>query len=133
MLLQTLIFITGAAILSLELLASRVMTPYFGVSLYIWSGILSITLLALALGYWGGGQLALGRDGKALPDGQLRRRFLAMPVIAALALLVACVAYPYLFPLLARNDLVTGAFVACIVLLFLPLDRKSTRLNSSHT
>ncbi len=27
----------------MELLASRIMTPYFGVSLYIWSGILSIT------------------------------------------------------------------------------------------
>ena len=49
MLLQAIIFITGGAILALELLASRIMTPYFGVSLYIWSGILSITLVSLAL------------------------------------------------------------------------------------
>ena len=41
---EALIFTTGAVTLSLELLASRIMTPYFGVSLYIWSGILSITL-----------------------------------------------------------------------------------------
>jgi len=33
MLLQTIIFISGGAILALELLASRIMTPYFGVSL----------------------------------------------------------------------------------------------------
>ena len=48
------------AILALELLASRILTPYFGVSLYIWTGILSITLVALALGYWAGGRLAAG-------------------------------------------------------------------------
>jgi len=51
-LLYAIIFITGGAILALELLASRIMTPYFGVSLYIWTGILSITLVSLALGYW---------------------------------------------------------------------------------
>ena len=61
MLLQTIIFISGAAILALELLASRIMTPYFGVSLYIWTGILSITLVALSVGYWTGGKLANSR------------------------------------------------------------------------
>ena len=59
------IFLTGAATLALELLASRVMTPYFGVSLYIWTGILSITLIALALGYWLGGVLAARREATA--------------------------------------------------------------------
>ena len=58
--LHTIIFITGGAILALELLASRILTPYFGVSLYIWSGILSITLVSLAAGYWYGGRLAAG-------------------------------------------------------------------------
>ena len=47
---ELLIFMTGAVTLSMEILASRIMTPYFGVSLYIWSGILTITLLFLALG-----------------------------------------------------------------------------------
>jgi hypothetical protein len=55
-----LIFISGGAILALELLASRIMTPYFGVSLFIWTGILSITLISLAFGYWWGGRLAGG-------------------------------------------------------------------------
>jgi len=36
------IFLTGAGTLALELLSSRVLTPLFGVSLYIWSSILSI-------------------------------------------------------------------------------------------
>src|SRR5215468_9615118 len=58
------IFLTGAATLALELLSSRVLTPYFGVSLYIWSSILSITLTFLAVGYYGGGWLA-GRTDSA--------------------------------------------------------------------
>ena len=48
------ILVTGAAILALQLIASRIMAPFFGVSLYIWTGILSITLLCLAIGYYAG-------------------------------------------------------------------------------
>jgi len=55
---QALLLTTGGATLALELLASRVLTPYFGVSLYIWAGILSITLIFLAVGYRVGGLLA---------------------------------------------------------------------------
>lgn len=114
--LSAIIFVTGAAILALELLASRIMTPYFGVSLYIWSGILSITLIALALGYWGGGRLAarFGRE-------RLATIFVALPAIAALALGLAALAYPLLFPALAEIDLVIGAYLACGVLLLVPL------------
>ena len=113
------IFLTGAATLALELLASRVMTPYFGVSLYIWTGILSITLVALAFGYWWGGRLA-GRLASARRD-NLAVAFLLMPAIGALALVIACLAYPHVFPLLAGKDLVLGAFIACVLLLGIPL------------
>lgn len=119
--LQAIIFTTGGAILALELLASRIMTPYFGVSLYIWSGILSITLVSLAFGYWWGGRLAAGRKGNALAVEKLAYLFALMPAVAAIAIVIACLAYPYLFHLLARFDLVVGAFVACIALLFVPL------------
>ena len=53
--LLSLIFFTGAVVLSLELLASRILTPFFGVSLYIWTSILAVTLIFLALGYQLGG------------------------------------------------------------------------------
>ena len=120
MLRQAIIFVTGGAILALELLASRIMTPYFGVSLYIWSGILSITLVALALGYWWGGKLAGGKR-NAAPADRLAFLFALMPPLAALAIVAACLVYPYLFYPLARFDLVLGAFIACAVLLFVPL------------
>jgi spermidine synthase len=114
-----LIFISGGAILALELLASRIMTPYFGVSLYIWTGILSITLVSLALGYWWGGRLAAGAG--ATPARRLGLLFAIMPALAGLAIIAACAIYPFVFHPLARWSLSGGAFAACMILLFLPL------------
>ena len=121
MLLHAILFVTGGAVLALELLASRIMTPYFGVSLYIWTGILSITLIALAAGYWAGGRLAADRPGRAPRPGRHAQHNAQMPALAALAIVAACLAYPYLFASLATSDLVAGAFAACLVLLFVPL------------
>jgi len=118
-LLNAIIFTTGAAILALELLASRIMTPYFGVSIYIWTGILSITLIALAVGYWAGGLLTHSRRAPSIE--RLAQWYLAQPAWAALAIVAACLVYPYAFHALANLDLVVGAFIACIILLFLPL------------
>ena len=120
MLLYVILFISGGAVLALELLASRILTPYFGVSLYIWTGILSITLVALALGYWAGGRLAAGPR-IANNAARLAQCYATMPAAAAFAIVAACLAYPHLFPLLAGADLIWGAFAACIVLLFVPL------------
>jgi len=117
-LLYAIIFVSGSAILALELLASRIMTPYFGVSLYIWTGILSITLVSLALGYWIGGRCA---GGKSVAVERLTQLYALMPAVAALAIVAACLAYPFLFSPLAGWSLVLGAFAACLMLLFLPL------------
>jgi predicted membrane-bound spermidine synthase len=117
--LYTVIFISGGAILALELLASRIMTPYFGVSLYIWTGILAITLVSLALGYWAGGRFA--GAAKTPPVDRLTQLYAMMPAVAALAIVAACLAYPHLFSPLASWSLIVGAFAACMILLFLPL------------
>ncbi len=120
MLLYLILFISGGAVLSLELLASRILTPYFGVSLYIWTGILSITLVALALGYWAGGKLAAGKNAR-IQVSRLLQLYALMPAIAAFAIVASCLVYPHLFPRLATADLVLGAFAACLALLFIPL------------
>ncbi|MBY0438475.1 MAG: fused MFS/spermidine synthase [Burkholderiales bacterium] len=118
-LLHAIIFSTGGAILALELLASRIMTPYFGVSIYIWTGILSITLVALAAGYWCGGLVTHSSRKPSIE--RLAQWYLAQPAWAGLAIVGACLVYPYAFHSLASFDLVVGAFIACMVLLFLPL------------
>jgi predicted membrane-bound spermidine synthase len=113
---ETLIFITGAVTLSLEVLASRIMTPYFGVSLYIWAGILSITLIFLALGYQWGGRISQRRDQDAL-----ELTMLAAPLWAALSIVVATVIYPVVFPWLATINLIIASFLGGIILLAFPL------------
>jgi len=50
--------ICGAMIMVVEVLGSRVIGPFFGVSLFVWTSLITVTLVALALGYAIGGQLA---------------------------------------------------------------------------
>lgn len=50
--------VTGATVLSIEVMGSRIIGPFFGVSLYVWTALLAVTLLALAGGYALGGVLA---------------------------------------------------------------------------
>lgn len=52
------LFVTGAAIMVLEILGARIIGPYYGVSLYVWSSLITVTLIALAIGYWQGGRIA---------------------------------------------------------------------------
>lgn len=110
------IFLTGGTILALQLIASRIMTPYFGVSLFIWTSILSITLLFLALGYAAGGRLT-----RVWPRPRLDLAFQLAPGLSALWLVAACAVYPAVFRPLALWDLLGGSFVACLILLSGPL------------
>ena len=42
----------------MEIVASRVLAPYFGNSIYVWGSLISVFLLALSIGYYYGGVLA---------------------------------------------------------------------------
>jgi spermidine synthase len=48
----------GATVMAVELLAARMVAPYFGSSLYVWAAVIGFTLLALAVGYFAGGVVA---------------------------------------------------------------------------
>lgn len=49
---------SGAVLMALEILSSRILAPYFGNSVYVWGSIISVFLGALSLGYIAGGRLA---------------------------------------------------------------------------
>lgn len=51
-------FLCGAVVMGVELSASRLLAPYFGNSLYVWTNVIAVVLLALAGGYAYGGKLA---------------------------------------------------------------------------
>lgn len=48
-------FIEGGVVMVTEIAGAKLLTPYFGASLYSWASTLSITLLALMSGYYFGG------------------------------------------------------------------------------
>ena len=111
-----LIFFTGAVVLSLELLASRILTPFFGVSLYIWTSILSITLIFLAIGYQFGGWLTSKIKSEIYED-----IFILIPFLSSFFILISSAIYPILFPHLIGLNLLVGSFIGSLILLSVPL------------
>src|SRR5712675_1578959 len=51
-------FVTGAIVMSFEMLGSRYLNPYFGSGIYTWAALISTVLAALTAGYLLGGWLA---------------------------------------------------------------------------
>ena len=56
--LYLLVSVSGAAVLAVELLGTRLLGPFYGVSLFLWSALISVTLAALSAGYAIGGAWA---------------------------------------------------------------------------
>jgi len=48
--------VTGAAIMIVEILGARMLAPYLGTSHFVWTAQITVTLVALASGYYAGGQ-----------------------------------------------------------------------------
>lgn len=106
------VFVTGAAVMVIELLGTRLIAPFYGTSLYVWSSLISVTMIALATGYFAGGRLA---------D---RAKHLGLAAVVSLAGLLTLL-IPWLTrPVLLATDplgLRTGAFTSALALFFLPL------------
>ena len=52
-------FLTGFLVMTVELVASRILAPYIGTSLFIWTNLLAIILAGLSIGYLVGGKIAI--------------------------------------------------------------------------
>jgi len=52
------VFICGGAVLAIEILGTRILGPYYGVNIFLWSALISVTLIALSAGYMIGGRIA---------------------------------------------------------------------------
>ena len=79
------VFLSGAALMALEIVGSRVLAPVFGTSLFVWGALITTFLAALAAGYALGGRLA---DRKPMPE------LLSRVLLAAGALVIVLFAAP---------------------------------------
>jgi spermidine synthase len=64
---RTLVFFTSASVLVIEILAGRLLAPYLGVSLEVFTGIIGVILAGISLGAWLGGRAADRMDPTRLP------------------------------------------------------------------
>jgi spermidine synthase len=57
-LLEIVVFVCGAVVMIFELVGSRVLGPYFGTSIFVWTSLIGIILGSLSIGYYLGGKIA---------------------------------------------------------------------------
>lgn len=103
--------VTGAAVMMLELLGTRVIGPFYGVSMFVWSSLISVTLISLAVGYFLGGRLA----------DRGRVELSVILVVAGLATAVIPVLRAPVLGLTNSLGLRAGAFLSALLLFFVPL------------
>jgi spermidine synthase len=82
--------LAGGGVMTVELAAVRLLAPHFGSSTSVWTNVIGVVLLALALGY------ALGARWSALEDASRRLWFVLVAAAAWIALL------PFVTPTLAE-------------------------------
>lgn len=104
------VMISGASVMVIELLGTRLIAPFYGTSLYVWSSLISVTMVALTLGYFIGGRWSDSAKRTGLS--------LIIALAAFLTLMIPWLTRPVL---LATDSLGLrgGAFVSALIL-FLP-------------
>jgi spermidine synthase len=53
--LEIVVFLCGAVVMILEMVGSRILAPYLGSSIIVWTSLIGIILGSLSIGYWWGG------------------------------------------------------------------------------
>jgi predicted membrane-bound spermidine synthase len=105
--------VAGAAIMVVEILGAKMLSPFVGMSHFVWTAQIAVTLVALACGYYAGGRLA---------DRSQRLAGLYFAILAAAAYLVFTVfmCEPVAYWCLDFN-LALGSLLASAILFFVPL------------
>ncbi len=108
-------FVTGAIVMSFEMLGSRYLNPYFGSGIYTWASLISTVLFALTVGYFIGGWLA---------DRMPSVRVLATTILigSIYVIVLPSFAQPLLEFVLDRvDDVKAGSLLAALAILMFPV------------
>src|SRR5215475_2774497 len=108
-------FVTGAIVMSFEMLGSRYLNPYFGSGIYTWASLISTVLAALCAGYFIGGALADRHPAPVLLAATLA-------IGSAYLVLLPAFADPALeFFVWSIDDIALGGLAAAFAIMFFPV------------
>ncbi len=109
--LRTLGFFSGGAVMIVEFSGNRLLSPIFGNSLFTWTGLIGVILIALSCGDYLGGWLVDRFENSFLLPGLFALSGALTATIPALARLL---------PETAKLDVVYGPVISSLLLFFLP-------------
>ena len=104
---------TGAAIMIVEILGAKMLSPFIGLSHFVWTAQIAVTLVALACGYYAGGRLADRSQ-------RLARLYWAILGAALYLAFTVQICEPIAYWCLDFN-LAVGSLLASAILFFVPL------------
>jgi len=107
-------FSSGFSIMCIELLAGRILAPYFGSSVHIWGSIITVFMLSLSFGYLLGGKLSTHAASLT--------RYGLIFIVAGITLLPIVTSSTWLMEsiFLTIEDSRYGSLVAATALFFIP-------------
>ncbi len=108
-------FVTGAIVMSFEMLGSRYLNPYFGSGIYTWAALISTVLAALTAGYFVGGSLADRRPSAAVLGATVltgSAYLLFLPIFAQGLLELVLAGF---------DDVKSGSLAAAMAIMFFPV------------
>lgn len=107
-------FSCGTCVMVLEMAGSRVVAPYMGTSLIVWTSLIGIVMVSLSLGYWLGGVVS---DRK--PNPRLLARIIGLAALSTAA--VALIANPLLTVISGNiHNVYVGSVIASLCLFAVP-------------
>jgi spermidine synthase len=111
--LPAVVFFTGACVLVVEVVATRILSPFFGNTIFTVSSILGVVLAALSVGYYFGGRLA-----DRYPSSNL---FYGIILASGLSVIFIRVLAVFVLPLFGyKLSITTGPLISSALLFFLP-------------
>lgn len=103
-------FIEGASVMAAEICGAKLLAPFFGSSLYVWSSVMAVTLGGLASGYFLGGQIS------KKPNKEQNLFFVLLVAVCALCLMPVMSKSFYFFGRVF--SLIPAVILSVFVLLF---------------
>ena len=107
------LIVEGGALMAVELMGAKLVAPFYGSSLYVWTIVLAITVLGLTVGYYAGGRLSRNRPSET--------KLFTVLGISALLVLVLPLTASLSITLTKDMALIPGICVTCVLLLLPPV------------